>query len=163
MPLKPGVGVNTMFVPLMFAVPFVGAKATIVSASPSGSLSFTRTGIVTEIFFNVFVTSFTATGGRFVMLVTTGGLKLFVGVGSSVGPPTVAMFVTAPRVTAFTVSVRFVVAFVASVPRFDQMTWLIAFVVVDGTALTKTIPLGKLSVTAKFAAVDGPKFVTEIV
>ena len=43
------------------------------------------------------------------------------------------------------------------------MTWLAAFVVMAGTALTKTIPAGRLSVTEKFAAVDGPRFVTEIV
>ena len=162
MPVKSVAGVNTTFVPLMFAVPFVGLTETIVNASPSGSESFTKTGTVTAIFFGVLPASSTASGGRLVMLVTTGGLVLFVGVGSIVGPPTVAMFVTAPRVTALTVSVRLVVAFSASVPRFVQITWLAAFVVTSGTELTKIIPAGKLSVTAKFAAVDGPRFVTEI-
>src|SRR5450756_124341 len=113
MPIKLLAGVNTTFVPLMLAVPFVGLTEMIVRTSPSGSMSFTKTGIVTSTFFGVLPASSPATGGRFVMLVTTGGLTLFVGAGSSVGPPTVAIFVTMPRVTAFTVSVRFVVAFAA--------------------------------------------------
>ena len=83
-PRKLFVGVNTRFVPLMNAVPFVGLKATIVNTSPSGSLSFTRTGIVTATFFGVLPLSFTAAGGRFVMEVITGPLMLFVKFGSEI-------------------------------------------------------------------------------
>ena len=66
MPTKFVAGVNTTFVPLMIAVPFVGLTEIIVSASPSGSVSFTKTGIVTATFSAVLVESFTATGARFV-------------------------------------------------------------------------------------------------
>jgi len=70
----------------------------------------------------------------------TGALVLFVGVLSRVGPPTVAKFVTVVRATALTVSVRLVVALLASMPRFDQITWFAPFVVVDGTALQRQFP-----------------------
>ena len=152
-----------MLPPLRLNVPLVGFTETIVSVSPSGSLSLASTGIVMATLRAVLVVSFTATGGRLVMLVTTGELVLFVGVLSSVGPPTVARFVNAARDAACTVSVKFVVAFAVSAPRFVQMTWFAAFVVVAGSELAKTIPAGKLSVMLKSAAADGPRFVTEIV
>ena len=147
----------------MIAVPFVGATPTIVSTSPSGSLSLTNAGTVTETFFGVLPLSFTATGGRLVTAVMTGGLTLFEALGSTVGLPTDAKFVTVPRVVAVTFSVRFVTAPDARLPRFVQMTWLPKLVVVEGNELTKANPAGKLSVTDNAVAVNGPKFVTEIV
>jgi len=53
--------------------------------------------------------------------VTTGGAKLFVGVGSCVGLPPEAMFVTEPRKIELTVNVKLVVVFAARLPRFVQM------------------------------------------
>src|SRR5579871_2044423 len=96
-PVKLFVGVTITFEPLMPARPLVGLTETMVSGSPSGSLSLASTGTVTATFFGVLAASFTATGGRLVIEVTTGKLVLLAGVGSSVGPPTVAMLVTMTR------------------------------------------------------------------
>ena len=98
-------------------------------------------------------------GGMFVTRVTTGGVKLFVGTGSSVGPPTLATFVALPRCVEMTVSVKLLEVFAARLEIF-QMTWLLAFVVVLGTELTKAKPFGKLSVTIKLVAVEGPPLLT---
>jgi hypothetical protein len=92
-----------------------------------------------------------------------GGLILFDGIGFSVGVPTTAKFVTVPLNVDTTVSERFVVAPAAILPRFVQMTWLLEFVIAEGTALTNAKPTGKLSVTEIDIPVEGPKFVTEIV
>ena len=99
----------------------------------------------------------------FVTAVTTGGVTLFVGFGSGVGLPPLAMFVTVPREIEITVNVRFVPVPAAKSPRPLQITWPIPFVVVAGSELTNARPTGKLSVTDNEVAVDGPKFVTEIV
>src|SRR5471030_2755095 len=146
----------------MFAVPFVGATLTIVRTSPSGSLSFAKAGIVTATFFGVLPVSFTAIGGRLVTAVTTGVLTLFERPGSNVGLPTNAKFVTVPREIAVTLSVRFVTAPDARLPRFVQTIWP-PKLAAAGIALTKDSPDGKLSVTDKAVAATGPKFVTEIV
>src|SRR5277367_3796836 len=124
----------------MIAVPFVGLTETTVSVSPSGSLSFAKTGIVTATFFGVPALSFTATGGRFVTAVTTGALVLLLVKVSSVELLAVAKFVTVPRDVALTVKVRLVIAFAAKFPRL-QVT-LLKLVVAAGTELTKTIPAG---------------------
>src|ERR1019366_1445254 len=117
------VGVKTTFVPTMFAVPFVGATLTLVRTSPSGSLSLVKAGIVTATFFGVLPVSLTAIGGWFVTAVTTGALTLFERLGSTVGLPTNAKFVTVPREVAVTFSVRFVIAPDARLPRFVQTIW----------------------------------------
>ena len=156
-------GRNTTFVPTMLAVPFVGLTEIIVSASPSGSPSFAKTGTVTETFYGVLPESFTATGGRLVTAVTTGALKLFVEFGSTVGLPADAKFVTAPRDVVVTFKARFVTAPDARLPRFVQTIWLPVIFTLLGSALENAMPAGRLSVTDKFAAADGPKFVTEIV
>ena len=94
---------------------------------------------------------------------TTGGVTLFVGTGSATGLPPLARFVRLPRKVEMTVTVKFVLPPAARLPRFGQMTWLLAFVVVTGTELTNTKPAGKLSVTDNVVAVEGPALLTEIV
>src|SRR5476649_23677 len=97
----------------MFVPPPTGKLAIVfVTRVPSGSVSTTTTFVatdgpafVTEITFvytlpastlagPTFVTTTSATG---VTAVTTGGLVLFVGLGSSTGPPTLATFVKIGR------------------------------------------------------------------
>ena len=150
--------------PLMFAVPFVGETLRRLKLPPGVCTTSFTNGLTVLVVFSVIEDeSGFAMGGIFVTAVTTGGVRLLVGFGSNVGLPPDAKLVTLPRVTEVTVSVRFVVALVTRLPRFVQTTWLLAFVVVLGTELTNTKPAGKLSVTDKLAAVDGPKLVTEIV
>ena len=84
---------------------------------------------------------------------------LFVGVGSGTGLPPLATFVNEPRWVEMTVRVKLLAVFANRPPRF-QMTWLLAFVVVLGTELTNANPLGKLSVTIKLVAVEGPPLLT---
>jgi hypothetical protein len=59
-----------------------------------------------------------ASGGKFVTSVTTGGVMLFVGVGSGVGLPPLAKFVSEPRCVEVTVSVKLLAVFAAKLPRF---------------------------------------------
>ena len=96
------------------------------------------------------------------MVVATGGLVLLPGVGSPVGDHTLATLLMGPTEIGLTVKVRLLVAPEAKLPRFVQTTWLPAFVVAAGTALAKAKPAGRLSVTARLAAMDGPKLVTDI-
>lgn len=103
----------------------------------------------------------TPTSATGVTVVVTGGLMLFVGFGSLVGELTVAVFVIVPLAGAVTVKVKLVVALTASVPS-DQLTTP-AFVVPPFDALTNAVPRGNVSVTTTLLAVDGPKFVTEMV
>ena len=58
-----------------------------------------------------------------VTVVVTGGVTLFVGVGSGVGDVTFATFVSEPEAGAVTVTVTFVTWLLVSVPKF-QMTRL---------------------------------------
>ena len=95
------------------------------------------------------------------MAVMTGWLTLLVVTGSNTGLAPVAKFVIVPREMDITFNVRFVVAPTARLPRL-QTTWLLAFVVVTGTELINTSPTGKLSVTVTLLAIDGPKFVTDM-
>src|SRR3954467_8191938 len=61
-----------MLVPLIVAVPCAGAVTVLIeSASPSGSLSFASTAIVTGLANAVVAVSFAATGGRFGCAATT--------------------------------------------------------------------------------------------
>ena len=58
-----------------------------------------------------------------VTVVVTGGVTLFVGIGSPVGEPTLAKFVSEPEAGAVTVTVTLLTWLLASVPKF-QMTRL---------------------------------------
>ena len=96
-----------------------------------------------------------------VTVVVTGGVTLFVGIGSPVGEPPVAMFVMEPEAGAITVSVTLLTWLLVNVPKF-QIT-LLPFVVPPLLALKNATPFGNASVTVTLLALDGPKFVTEIV
>jgi hypothetical protein len=93
--------------------------------------------------------------------VTTGGVTLFVGTGSPVGPPTLATFVRLPLTGAVTINVRFVVWPFVKVPRL-HVTKPKLFEPFP-LALTNVTPTGNVSVTVTLLAPDGPKFVTLIV
>ena len=93
--------------------------------------------------------------------VNTGGVTLFVKLGSLVGEPTVAMFVSVPLAGTVTVKVTLLTAPFTKSPRFQ--TTLPALFAPPPLAPMKLAPLGILSVTVTLLAVDGPKFVTEIV
>ena len=88
-------------------------------------------------------------------------MTLFVGVGSGVGLPPLAKFVSEPRCVEMTVSCKLLAVFANKLPRF-QMTWLLAFVVVSGVEVTNARPTGRLSVTSKLVAVEGPALLTVI-
>ena len=96
-----------------------------------------------------------------VTVVVTGGVTLFVGVGSGVGEPTLAKFVSVPLAGAVTVTVRLVFCAAASVPRFHVTRPLL--VTPLPLALTNDTLLGNVSVTITLLAADGPRFVTEMV
>ena len=153
------VGVNWTFVLVKLAEPFVALTLTMKMASPFVSKSLTSGNTVTGMFTGVELKSFAATGAIFNTVVVMGGVTLFVGTGSSVGVPALAVFVMLPRTGAMTVSVKFVVLPASKVPRFVQIIWL-PLAVKPAVALTKVTLLGKLSVTLKLAALDGPAFDT---
>ena len=94
-----------------------------------------------------------------VMVVVTGGVTLFVGVGSGVGEPTLAKLVNVPLAGAVTDTVRFVFCAAASVPKFHVTRPLL--VTPLPLALTNVTLLGKVSVTITPLAGVGPRFVTE--
>ena len=96
-----------------------------------------------------------------VTVVMTGGVVLFVGFGSFGGGPTLAMFVSEPLVGAVTVTVRFVIWLLLKVAML-HVTRPELFAPLP-LALTNVTPLGNASVTVTLLALDGPKFVTEIV
>ena len=96
-----------------------------------------------------------------VTLVVTGGVTLLVGCGSFGNGPTLATFVSEPLVGAVTINVRFVVWLFVMAPKLHVTRP--AFVTPPPVAETKVTPTGKVSVTVTLLAVDGPKFVTEIV
>src|ERR1043165_2070195 len=113
-PIKLTVGVKVMFVPLMFAVPFVEPVLMIVRLPPGVRTTSLSNGLKVLVVFSVMLAvSGFASGGLFVTLVTTGGVRLFVGVGSTVGLPTLAVFVNNPRCVEMTVSVRLLAVFAA--------------------------------------------------
>jgi hypothetical protein len=94
-------------------------------------------------------------------VVVTGGLVLFVGFGSPVGEPTVAVFVIVPLTGAVTVNVRLLDWPGFKLPN-DQLATP-AFVVPPLLALTNTIFVGSTSLATTLLAVDGPELVTVIV
>ena len=159
-PMKFVAGVNVTVFVVKFTVPFVVVTLMMLNVPPGLRTTSLVNGVNVPVVFSVMLTvSGFASGGKFVMSVTTGGVKLFVGIGSSVGPPTLATFVALPRCVEMTVNVKLLVVFAARLEIF-QMTWLLAFVVVLGTELTKLKPSGKLSVTIRLVAVEGPPLLT---
>ena len=121
-PVKFNVGTKITFVPLMLAVPFVGVTDRIVSEPPGVRMTSLMSGLTVFVVFSVMLAlSRFASGGKFVINVTTGGVTLFVGVGSGVGLPPLAKFVSEPRCVEMTVSVKLLAAFAARLPTF-QMT-----------------------------------------
>ena len=96
-----------------------------------------------------------------VTVVVTGGVMLFVGVGSGVGDVTLAKFVNEPVAGAVTVTVRFVACAARSVPKF-HVTIPLLFAPLP-LAVTNETFAGSVSVTMTLLALDGPKFVMLIV
>ena len=159
-PMKFVAGVNVTVFVVKFATPFVVVTLMMLNVPPGLRTTSLVNGVNVPVVFSVMLTvSGFASGGKFVTMVTTGGVKLFVGIGSSVGPPTLATFVALPRCVEMTVSVKLLAVFAARLEIF-QMTWLLAFVVVLGAELTKAKPFGRLSVTIKLVAVEGPALLT---
>ena len=123
-PRKFAVGVNNTELLVKLALPFVALMLTMKIESPFMSKSFTSGKTVTGMFTGVELKSFTATGATFKTVVVMGGVTLFVGIGSSVGVPALAVFVMLPRTGAMTLMVKFVVLPASKVPRFVHTSWL---------------------------------------
>jgi hypothetical protein len=96
-----------------------------------------------------------------VTVVTTGGVMLFVELGSPVGELALAVFVSVPEAGAVTVTVTLLTWPLAKVPKLQLTTPLL--LAPPPLALTKLTPKGSVSVTTTLLALDGPKFVTDIV
>src|ERR1041384_1856408 len=91
-------------------------------------------------------------------VVRTGPLELLPGVGSEVVLPPVAKLVTLVVLFgAVTMSVKLVLTPAARSPRFAQRT-VLPLNTPPPLALTKVTPAGRLSVTDKLVASDGPRF-----
>jgi hypothetical protein len=91
----------------------------------------------------------------------TGRVTLFVLFGSPVGELTLATFVSDPLAGAVTVTVTLLTWPPVSVPKLQFTTPLLF--TPPPVALTNVTPNGNVSVTVTLLALDGPKFVTEIV
>ena len=96
-----------------------------------------------------------------ITMVMTGGVTLFVRLGSSVGEPALASFVSVPLAGVATVRVTLLTMPPAKFPRL-HVTIPLSFVP-PPVVLTKLVPAGNASVTVTLPAVEGPKFVTEMV
>jgi hypothetical protein len=96
-----------------------------------------------------------------VTVVITDGVMLFVEFGSPVGELAVAVFVSEPLAGAVTVTVTLLTCPLPRLPN-AQVT-IPALLSPPPVALTKLTPTGRLSVTTTPLALDGPKFVTDIV
>ena len=101
------------------------------------------------------------TSATAVTVVMTGGVTLFVGLGSPVGVLTLATFVSEPEAGAVTVTVTLLTAPLPRLPN-AQVT-IPALLRPPPVALTNVTPAGSASVTTTLLALDGPKFVTDIV
>ena len=77
------------------------------------------------------------------------------------GELTLAVLVSEPLAGAVTVTVRLLTWPLASVPRL-QLTMPLVFTP-PPVALTNVTPKGNVSVTVTLTALEGPKFVTDIV
>jgi hypothetical protein len=102
-----------------------------------------------------------ATSATGVTVVMTGAVTLLVLLGSPVGELTLAKLVSEPLAGAVTVTVRLLTWPLANVPKLQFTTPLVFNP--PPVALTKLTPNGRVSVTTTPLALDGPKFVTEIV
>ena len=96
-----------------------------------------------------------------VTVVITGGVILLVELGSPVGEATVAVLVSEPLAGAVTVKVILLTGPLARVPKVQLTTPLLFNP--PPVALTNVTLAGNVSVTTTLLALDGPKFVTEIV
>ena len=96
-----------------------------------------------------------------VTVVMTGAVTLFVEFGSTVGELALAVFVSVPLAGAVTVTVILLTWPLANVPKLQLTTPLV--LTPPPVALTKLTPNGNVSVTVTLLALEGPKFVTEIV
>jgi hypothetical protein len=96
-----------------------------------------------------------------VTVVMTGTVTLFVLLGSTVGELALAVFVNVPLAGAVTVTVTLLTWPLVSVPKL-QLTTPLVFTP-PPVALTNVTPNGSVSVTTTLLALDGPKFVTDIV
>src|SRR5580698_6493401 len=92
--------------------------------------------------------------------VITGALVLLPGVGSGIGLPTVAVFVTAPPAGASTVTLKFVLAPFVRDGIVGQNTAPLALVVPPPVALMYVTLAGNASVTTTLVAADGPALAT---
>jgi hypothetical protein len=91
----------------------------------------------------------------------TGTVTLFVLLGSTVGELAPATLVNVPEAGAVTVTVTLLTWPLAKTPRLQLTTPLL--LAPPPLALTKLTPAGNVSVTTTLLALDGPKFVTDIV
>jgi hypothetical protein len=91
----------------------------------------------------------------------TGAVTLFVLFGSTVGEPTLAALVSEPLAGAVTVTVTLLTWPLVNVPKLQFTTPLL--LAPPPVALTNVTLAGRLSVTITLPALDGPKFVTDIV
>jgi hypothetical protein len=91
----------------------------------------------------------------------TGGVTLFVLLGSPVGVLTLAVLVREPLAGAVTVTVILLAWPLANVPKLQFTTPLL--LAPPPLALTNVTVAGRVSVTVTPLALEGPKFVTEIV
>jgi hypothetical protein len=91
----------------------------------------------------------------------TGEVMLFVLLGSTVGELTPATLVNEPLAGAVTVTVTLLTWPLVSVPNVQLTTPLL--LAPPPLALTNVTPNGNVSVTTTPPALEGPKFVTDIV
>jgi hypothetical protein len=96
-----------------------------------------------------------------VTVVMTGTVTLFVLLGSTVGELAPATLVSEPLAGAVTVTVTLLTWPLASVPRLQLTTPLVLIPL--PLADTNVTVAGNVSVTTTLLALDGPKFVTDIV
>ena len=96
-----------------------------------------------------------------VTVVMTGVVTLFVEFGSTVGELILAVLVNEPLAGAVTVTLTLLTWPLVNVPKL-QFTTPPVFTP-PPLALTNVTPNGNVSVTVTLLALDGPKFVTEIV
>jgi hypothetical protein len=96
-----------------------------------------------------------------VTVVMTGGVMLFVLFGSPVGELTLAKLVNVPLAGAVTVTITLLTWPFAKVPKVQLTTPLLLIPL--PLADTNVTVAGRVSVTTTLLALDGPKFVTEIV
>jgi hypothetical protein len=91
----------------------------------------------------------------------TGGVTLLVLLGSPVGELTLAVFVSVPLAGAVTVTVTLLTWPLVSAPKLQLTTPLVLIPL--PLADTKVTVAGNVSITTTLLALEGPKFVTDIV